>query len=104
MSAVIKDLNVVNGNYLAGLRDNDIVNMFLFGNSEFPSQMYYCLRWLRPISLPDLLADHTTSSRLADFKKSLLYLIKDGFFLHNIFILCPNIIKSDVVLTDHCQI
>ncbi len=29
-------LNVVNGNYLAGLRDKDIVNLFLYGNPEFP--------------------------------------------------------------------
>ncbi len=29
-------LNVVNGNYLAGLRDNDIVDLFLYGYLEFP--------------------------------------------------------------------
>ncbi len=29
---------------------------------------------------------------------------KDGFFLHNIFIWCLEVQKSDVVLTEHCQI
>ena len=29
---------------------------------------------------------------------------KDGFFLHNFFIWCLKVRKSDVVLTDYCQI
>ncbi len=29
---------------------------------------------------------------------------KDGFFLHNFFIWCLKVRKSNVVLTDHCQI
>ncbi len=31
-------LNVLDGDYIRNLRDNDIVNLFLYGNSEFPHQ------------------------------------------------------------------
>ncbi len=45
---------------------------------------------------------HTPKKRL--IKEVSIHHKKDGFFLHNIFIWCLEVQKSDVVLTDHCQI
>ena len=45
---------------------------------------------------------HTPKKRL--IKEVSIHHKKDGFFLHNIFILGPKVQKSHVVLTDHCQI
>ncbi len=63
-------------------------------SSEITTSYYHCI--------VHMVGWHTPKKRL--IKKVSIHHKKDGFFLHNIFIWCIEVQKSDVVLTDHCQI
>ena len=67
---------------------------------------HYLLLYHNCVPMNRKKGNHAIISRLAGHSKIELWLLhkKDGFFLHNLFILGPKVQKSHAVLTDHCQI